>query len=76
MPGMVKTLELAMAKAAELPEAAQEALGREILKQIDELAALRAEIEIGIQQLDAGLGRELDLEEFLQRVRAEHARKA
>jgi hypothetical protein len=76
MRGMVKTLELAMSKAAALPEAAQEALGREILKQIDELTALRAEIEIGIQQLDAGLGRELDLEEFLQRARAEHARKA
>jgi Arc/MetJ-type ribon-helix-helix transcriptional regulator len=76
MAGMVKTLELAMSKAAALPEAAQEALGREILKQIDELTALRAEIEIGIQQLDAGLGRELDLEEFLQRARAEHARKA
>jgi Arc/MetJ-type ribon-helix-helix transcriptional regulator len=76
MAGMVKTLELAMSKAAALPEAAQEALGREILKQIDELTELRAEIEIGIQQLDAGLGRELDLEEFLQRARAEHARKA
>jgi Arc/MetJ-type ribon-helix-helix transcriptional regulator len=73
---MVKTLELAIAKVAELPEAAQEALGREILKQVDELTALRAEIEIGIRQLDAGLGRELDLEEFLQRARAEHARKA
>ena len=73
---MVKTLELAMSKAAALPEAAQEALGREMLKHIDELAALRAEIEVGIQQLDASLGRELDLEEFLRRARAEHARKA
>jgi hypothetical protein len=55
---MVKTLELAMAKAAALPEA----LGREILKHIDDLAALRAEIEIGIRELDAGLGRELDFQ--------------
>jgi hypothetical protein len=73
---MVKTLELAIAKAAALPEAAQEALGREILKHIDDLAALRADIEIGIQQLDAGLGRELDLKELLQRARARHAGKA
>jgi Arc/MetJ-type ribon-helix-helix transcriptional regulator len=72
---MVKTLELAMEKAATLPEAAQEQLGREILKHIDQLATLRAELEIGIQQLDAGLGRELDLEEFLRRARAEHAKK-
>ena len=73
---MVKTLELAISKAAALPEAAQEALGREMLKHIDELAALRAEIEIGIRELDAGLGRELDLDEFLRRARAEHGRKA
>ena len=41
---MVKTLELAIAKAAELPEAAQEQLGRELLERIDSLSKLRAEI--------------------------------
>jgi Arc/MetJ-type ribon-helix-helix transcriptional regulator len=73
---MVKTLELAISKAAALPEAAQEALGREMLKHIDELAALRAEIEIGIRELDAGFGRELDIDEVLRRARAEHGRKS
>lgn len=73
---MVKTLELAISKAAALPEAAQEALGREMLKHIEELTALRAEIEIGIEQLDAGLGRELDLDGLLRQARAEHGRKA
>jgi Arc/MetJ-type ribon-helix-helix transcriptional regulator len=72
---MVKTLELAISKAAALPEAAQEELGREIIRRIDALEALRAEIDIGIKELDAGLGRELDFDEFLRRARAEHAKK-
>lgn len=69
---MVKTLELAMRKAASLPEAAQEQLGRELLLQIDTLTQLRAEVEAGIRELDAGLGKELDIEAFLKEVRAEH----
>ena len=35
---MVKALELAITKAANLPEAAQEQLGRELLERIDGLA--------------------------------------
>jgi hypothetical protein len=73
---MVKTLELALSKIAALPEAAQEEFGRQLLKQVDELNVLRAELEVGIRQLDAGLGRELDLADFLRRAREEHARKA
>jgi hypothetical protein len=68
---MVKTLELALSKAAALPEATQEQLGRELLDRIDSLAALRAEIEIGVSELDAGMGEELDIEEFIRQVRAE-----
>lgn len=72
---MVKTLELAMSKAANLSEAAQEELGRELLERVDELAQLRADIEIGLKELDAGLGKELDLEELLLEFHAEYARK-
>ena len=72
---MVKTLELALAKAAALPEAAQEQLGLEMLERIHELEELRAEIEIGVRELDAGLGRELDMDEFLRDIHAEHAAK-
>lgn len=71
---MGKTLERAMAKAAALPEAAQEQLGRELIDRIEALAALRAEIEIGVRELDAGQGRELTLEDILRRAREEHAR--
>ena len=63
---MVKTLELAMSKAATLPEAAQEQLGRELLDHIETLTELRAEIEIGIKELDAGKGEELDIEELIR----------
>ena len=70
---MVKTLELALTKAAALPEAAQEQLGRELLERIDTLAQLRTEIEAGIRELDAGLGEELDVEDVIKQARAEHA---
>jgi hypothetical protein len=73
---MVKTLELAIRKAASLPEAAQEQLGRELLERIDTLDKLRTEIEVGIRELDARMGKALDLEDVIRQVRTEHARKA
>jgi hypothetical protein len=74
MPDMVRTLEIAISKAAELPEAAQEQLGREILERIDALAELRAAIEVGVRQLDAGEGKELDIEAVIGQARREHAK--
>lgn len=72
---MVKTLELAISKAANLSEAAQEQLGRELLERIDALAELRAEIEIGLRELNAGLGEDLDIEGLIREARDEYARK-
>jgi hypothetical protein len=72
---VVKTLELAISKAANLSEAAQEQLGRELLERIDALAELRAEIEIGLRELDAGLGEDLDIEGLIREARDEYARK-
>lgn len=72
---MVKALELAMTKAASLPEAAQEQLGRELLERIDTLADLRSEIEAGVRELDAGMGRELDIEDVIRQAREEHAKR-
>jgi uncharacterized protein (UPF0335 family) len=73
---MVKTLELAISKASNLPEAAQEQLGRELLERIETLEQLRAEIEEGIRELDSGLGEELDIEDVIEKARKEHGRKA
>jgi hypothetical protein len=72
---MVKPLELAFSKAAALPEAAQEKIGREVINYIDKLNALRADIESSIRQLDAGEGRELDIDDVLRRARKAHAKK-
>lgn len=69
---MVKTLELALAKAASLPEATQEQIARELLERIDALAGLRAAIEAGLRELDDGEGEELDIEEFLAQIRKEN----
>jgi hypothetical protein len=68
---MVKTLQLALSKAADLPEAAQEQIGRELLERIDALARLRAEIAAGLRELDAGEGEDLDIEEFIKQARTE-----
>jgi len=73
---MVKTFELAITKAAKLPEATQEQLGRELLERIESLEQLRSEIEIGMRELDAGLGEELDIEETIRQARDEHAKRA
>ena len=70
---MTSALELAVAKAAELPEADQERIGRDLLAYIKALTELRAELQIGIDELDAGLGQELDPEELLAELHREHA---
>jgi hypothetical protein len=37
---------------------------------------LRAEIEAGISELDAGLGEELDIDDVLRQAHEAHAKKA
>ena len=70
---MTKALQLAITKAAALPEAAQEQLGRELLDRIDQLNELREAIEFGARELDTGLGRELDIEELISQLHREDA---
>ena len=70
---MTKALQLAMTKAAALPEAAQEQLGRELLERIERIYELRAAVEVGIRELDAGMGEELGIEEFIGQLHREDA---
>jgi hypothetical protein len=70
---MGTTLQLAISKAAALPEAAQERLGRELLERIEALARLREELETGLRELAAGEGEPLDIEAVILEARKEHA---
>jgi len=51
--------EIAISKAQELPEETREQLGRDVLFQIEKLERLRADLQVGIDQLNAGQGNEL-----------------
>jgi hypothetical protein len=68
-----KLLDQAVARAHELPEPDQERIGRDLNEYIDHLRALRDDIDQGLKSLDAGLGRELDIEDVIARARALHA---
>ena len=71
---MKDTLDLAFSKAAALPEPARERIARELLDRIEVLSRLRAEIDLGLGELDAGLGRPLDVEALIEKARGEHAK--
>jgi hypothetical protein len=68
---MTKALQLAITKAAALPEAAQEQLGRELLERIERLNALRAAIDVGVREFDAGMGEELDIDGLIDQLHRE-----
>ena len=69
---MVRTLEQAIAQISRLPDADQEQIGRKLLAHVDKLRALRTEIDKGIQSLDEGKGRALDMEDFLRDKNSRH----
>lgn len=71
---MVKVLEEAVAKVAALPETDQERIGRELLEHVEKLRALGADLQAGIDSLDAGRGKELDIGDVIKRARARYAK--
>jgi hypothetical protein len=71
---MVKTLKLAIAEVERLPEDTQERIGRELLAHVEKLQTLRADLTKGIQSLDNGAGRELDMEDVIKRARKRNAK--
>jgi hypothetical protein len=70
---VTKVLEEAIVEVAALPSADQEKIGREIIAYVEKLRALRTDLDLGIQSLDRGEGRELTLEEILRLARERHA---
>jgi len=71
---MTNLLKEALAEVANLPEAAQEKIGGELLSHLDKLRQLRAKIDKGLRSLDRGAGRELDIKEVIQRAHAQHGK--
>jgi len=69
---MVRTLEQAIAQISRLPDADQEQIGRKLLAHVEKLKALRTEMDKGIQSLDEGMGRALDMEDFLRDKNSRH----
>jgi hypothetical protein len=72
---MTKLLEEAIARVETLPEAAQEKIGGELLDYVDKVERLRAELQKGIDSLDRGEGRPLEIDDIIHRARARHAAK-
>jgi len=69
---VTKVLEKAIVEVAALAATDQEAIGREIIAHVEKLRALRTDLDLGIQSLDRGEGRELTLEEILRLARERH----
>jgi len=64
-----------MARVAALPPAAQEKIGEELLSHVKKMEHLRAKLDKGIQSLDRGEGKSLDIEDVIRRARAQYGRK-
>ena len=71
---VAKILTQAVEKARSLPLRDQERIGRDLNRYVDSLATLREKLDQGIQSLDAGLGKELDIEDVIARANAGHAK--
>ena len=67
---MTTLLQQAFEAASRLPDAEQDRLGRELKAYLEKLERLRDDIDEGIRSLDAGEGRELDIEEIVERAHA------
>ena len=72
MGTMTKKLKEAMDEASNLPEADQEKIGQDLLSHVEKLQRLRGEIDKGLHSLDAGEGRELNIQEFIRHANARH----
>lgn len=73
---MATVCESAMAKAAMLPRETQDRIGRELLAHVAKLRDLERDLDLdrGLQALDAGEGRAVDIEEAIQAARGDAGR--
>jgi len=69
-------LDVAIRKAKGLPDETREQIGRDMLVRIEKLERLRADLQLGIDQLDAGRGTEVDIDEIIGKARRQHGAAA
>lgn len=70
-----KTLDQAVARAKLLSAADQQRIAQRLDRYVDELAEVREKLDAGARSLDAGLGRELDIEDLIARANAGYAER-
>jgi hypothetical protein len=73
---MIKVLKEALDQVEALPEADQEQIGRELLEYVLKIRALRSDLQAGIDSLDRGQGRKLDMDDVIRRARTLHAQRS
>lgn len=61
-----------MQEVANLPPAAQEKIGEELMLHVEKLRRLRTKLDRGVASLQRGEGRELDIEDVIKRARAQY----
>jgi hypothetical protein len=71
---MTKALKQAIQEVAELPPAAQERIGEELLLHVEKLRRLRSQIQTAARSLDHGGGRELKITGVIERARAQYGK--
>jgi len=72
---MEKTFALATKEVAKLPKETQAEFGRDLIDRIAAWRELREKIAEGVRELNAGMGRPLDIKKFMKEFRRRHAKK-
>ena len=71
---MTNALKQAFEKVAELPQAAQERIGEELLLHVKKVRRLRSKLESAGRSLDQRGGRELKMSDVIKRARTQYGR--
>lgn len=69
---MSKLLDRAVERVQDLPSTDQDRIARDLTRYVDDLQHLRADLREGVKSLDAGHGKELDIEAVIARAHREH----
>jgi hypothetical protein len=71
---MTNALKQAIQKVSELPPAAQERIGEELLLHVEKVRRLRSQLETAADSLDHNGGRVLKIADVIKRARARYGK--